>query len=656
MRLFLVISLVVLSGQLSAQNNGFAFGRISLKDLQTQSYAADTSAFAVVLNEFGEAYFDDLRDNNLVFEYHAVIKILKKEGLRLGDVVVDLRRQDNLKDLLRSAKATTYNFENGSLRETVMDPKSVHTVKVNDYWDEVKFAIPNVRVGSIIEFSYVTETPFIFNFKSWEFQSEIPKVRSEFWATIPANYLYNITLRGFLPLSKNENTLIKDCFTPGGGAKADCSRYKLVIDKVPAFIEEDYMTARSNFISKVNFELSEIVYFDGRKDRITKEWRDAEQELRTSDRFGQQLKRGKSVVDEEIDALLASESDPLKKAQKIYAFMQGWYNWDELYGKYSELGIKKAFDQRKGNVGDINLSLVAALRYAGIEADPVLLSTRANCLPTDIHPVLSEFNYVIAKANIADKEYLLDATDDFLPFGTIPERCLNGKGRVFSEKTSYWYDLKSPVRARERSLVNLKIGTDGIVKGSIERVYTGYDAVDTRKEIFAAGSDDNYFKKLKTDHKGIDLTGCKVDNPDDLNKPVTVRLEFEWSCYDDVQAQNFLFNPFVFNRITQNPFRSNERLYPVDFGTPQERTLMMTLEYPQEFQPAELPAKVGISLPNASARYGFEIKNEGNKITMQSYLTIAKPVFTSDEYHYLKELYAQIVANQQAELLFKKKL
>jgi hypothetical protein len=41
---------------------------------------------------------------------------------------------------------------------------------------------------------------------------------------------------------------------------------------------------------------------------------------------------------------------------------------------------------------------------------------------------------------------------------------------------------------------------------------------------------------------------------------------------------------------------------------------------------------------------------------MQSYLSIGKPVFTSDEYHYLKELYAQIVANQQTELLFKKKM
>lgn len=656
MRLFSFILLSALAGQLCAQiNNGFPYGSVFLKDVTMSDYPADTSASAVVLNEFGEAYFDNSRDNNLVFEYHAVIKILKVEGLKAGDVTIDLRRQEQSKEFLRYAKASSYNVENGSLKVTTLDQKSIHTVKLNNYWDQVKFAIPNVRVGSVIELSYATESPFIFNFRNWEFQSEIPKVRSEYWATIPGNYVYNISLKGYLKLSKNDNELIKDCFTPGGGASADCARYKWVMDKIPAFVTEDHMTARSNFVSMINFELSEVVYFDGRKDRVTKEWKDAEQELRSSDRFGQQLRRGKSIVDGHIDAVLANETDPLLKAQKIYSFIQKWYDWDEIYGKYSELGIKKAFDARKGNVGDINLSLVAALRYAGIEADPLVLSTRSNGLPTDIHPVLSDFNYVIAKAKIGDKDYLMDATDDFLPFGTIPVRCLNGKGRVFADKGSYWYDLKTPVRARRRSLLTMKLDTDGMVRGSFSRIYTGYDAIDERKEIFLAGSHDNYFKQLKSDHKGIELTGYKIENPEDLSQPVTVTLEFEWLCYENPQAQNFLFNPFVFDRITKNPFQSKERLYPVDFGSSQERSIMMTLEYPQGYQPEELPAKVGIALPNATAKYGFDIKNEGNKITMQSFLTIAKPVFTSDEYHYLKELYAQIVANQQTELLFKKK-
>lgn len=655
MRSFCFFILVVIAGPLHAQNNGFGYGRVTLQNVQMSGFPSDTSASAVVLNEFGESYFDDHRDNNLVFEYHVVIKILRKEGLDAGDVGVLLRRSDNRKEFLRYAKASSYNLENGSMKESVMDPKAVHTVKINQYYDEAKFAVPNVRVGSVIEIAYALESPFIFNFRNWEFQSHLPKIRSEYWATIPGNYLYNITFRGFLKLTQNKDELVKNCFNPGGSHWSDCLRYKWAIDNVPAFIEEDYMTARSNFISMINFELSEIVYFDGRKDRVTKEWKDAEQELRTSERFGQQLKRGKSIVDGHVDAVLATETDPLAKAHKVYDFIKNWYKWDEFYGIYSELGIKKAFDEHQGNVGDINLSLVAALRYAGIEADPLVLSTRNNGLPIELHPVLSDFNYVIAKARIGDKDYLLDAVDDFVPFGTIPERCLNGKGRVFGEKGSYWYDLKTSVKARKRSLIQMTLQPDGLIKGSVENVYTGYDAIDERKSLFNAGSNDKYFKDLKSSLSNIELTGYKIDNPDDLSKPVTVRLEFETMCFDDPQVQNFLFNPTLFDRIDKNPFKSKERLYPVDFGSAVERTTMLTLEYPEQYQLAELPAKVGIALPNATARYGYEVKNDGNKLSMQSFITIAKPVFTSDEYHYLKELYAQIVATQQTALLFKKK-
>ncbi|MGC3943567.1 MAG: DUF3857 domain-containing protein [Chryseolinea sp.] len=655
MRLLSAIILCALAGQLHAQNNGFPFGQVTLKDVTTLPNTKDTSAYAVVLNEFGEAYFDNLGEHNLVFEYHAVIKILKKEGLSLADFELDLRRGDHRKEFVRVAKATSYTLENGSMKGTPMDPKSIHTVKYNEHWDQAKFAIPNVRVGTVIEVYYEIESPFIWNFRNWEFQSDIPKLKSEYWATIPGNYIYNITLRGFVPLTKNENSLVKDCFTPGGGQRADCARYKWAIKNVPPFVEEDYMTAKSNFISMINFELSEIIYFDGRKDKITKEWKDAEQELRTSDRFGVQLKRGKSIVDGHIDAVVAKETDPLLKAKKIYSFIQGWYQWDDVYGIYSELGIKKAFDKQKGNVGDINLSLVAALRYAGIEADPLVLSTRANGIPTDLHPVLSDFNYVIARIKVGDKEYLLDATDDFLPFGTIPERCLNGKGRVFEDKSSYWYDIKTIVRARKRSLLNLKLDNQGMIRGTIEQVYSGYDAIDERKEIFASGSHEAYFKKWKSDHKTVEFTKCTVDNPEDLSQPVTVKLEFELSCFDDPKANNFLFNPFLFDRISRNPFRSDQRNYPVDYASALDRTLMMTLEYPEDFQLSELPGKIGLALPNGTAKYGYEVTNEGNKLTVQSFLTIGKPVFTATEYHYLKELYAQIVSNQQSEMLFKKK-
>lgn len=655
MRIFLAVPILILAGRVIAQNNGFAYGNISLRQLQMDSYPADTSASAVMLNEFGEAYISDAHHGNLVFEYHAIIKVLKKDGLKEADISIPLHHQDGRKEQLLEVKGTSYNIENGTRYEKHITQKDIHTSRVNEYWDEAAFAIPDVREGTVIEIAYSVESPFLYNFMPWEFQSKLPKVKSEYWATIPANYVYNITFKGYLKLAKNENMLVKDCFAPGGGGRADCGRYKWAMDNIPAFVTEEFMTAKSNFIAQIKFELSEIIYFDGRKDRFTKEWKDAEEELRASERFGLQLKKGKAIVEDHMGAEIMNETDQLKKAQKIYSFVQKWFVWNEEYGKYSETGIKKSFDAKRGNVGDINLTLLASLRYAGIEADPLVLSTRANGLPTDLHPVLSDFNYVIAKVAIDGKNYLLDATDDFLPFGTIPERCLNGKGRVVTDKSSYWHDLKTTTRARRRTLLNMTLDPQGVVHGKLERIYSGYEAINERRAIAEAGSKESYFKELKSELRGLELTSYEIENIEDIDKPLSVIVNFEWAAYTDPRADNFLFNPFPFDRITSNPFRSKERFFPVDFGSSLERTISMTLEYPENFELAELPNKLGLSLPNATGRYLFDIRNEGNKIVMQSSLTIGKPIFTSDEYHFLKELYAQIVANQQTELLFKKK-
>src|SRR5690606_13980299 len=96
-----------------------------------------------------------------------------------------------------------------------------------------------------------------------------------------------------------------------------------------------------------------------------------------------------------------------------------WFKWNQYYGKYSDEGIKRALEKRSGNVTDINLSLVAALSAAGVDAEAVVLSTRDNGMVNKLYPILSDFNYVIAKVNIDDQSYFLDATDPLLPFGLL---------------------------------------------------------------------------------------------------------------------------------------------------------------------------------------------------------------------------------------------
>jgi transglutaminase-like putative cysteine protease len=632
------------------QGNGFPYGQATYRELEIKQYDADSSAVALVLDEFGEAYIN--HEYNLVFEYHARIKILKPEGLSYGTFEIPLRKSEGRLEKILSVKGSSFNIENGSMKESKLEPKNIFTSNLSKYFDAKKFAIPNVKLGSVIEVQYVLESPFLYNFRSWEFQSEIPKLKSEYWCLIPANYIYNISLKGFLSLTTNESKRVTECFGPGNAA--DCARLKYGIKNIPAFREEDYMTAKSNFLSSVNFELSQINYFDGRKDRITKEWKDADEELRLNSEFGLQIKRGKDVLDKEVEKLVAGEQEELIKAKRIYGFIKEWYRWNNVYGKYSEFGIKKAFESKTGNVGDINLSLIAALKYAGLAVEPVLLSTRENGLVTELYPVLSDFNYVIAKVDIAGKTYLLDATDDFHPFGLIPERCLNGKGRVLGDKESYWYDLKPAERERTIAIVNVALSNTGM-KGSIQYSYTGYAGVNERRTIAQFSDLNEYVNAIKNRLEGLTVTDFKLENFDNDEKPLVVNLVIDVDMGDLSNGNAVVFSPFIIEQWKRNPFRSTERLYPVDFGAPLEEILILNLVYPSEYELDEIPPKVALAMPNNGGRYTFEIQNASNKLSMNNSLLIGKPVFSSHEYHYLKELFNNVIATQQTQLVFKKK-
>lgn len=658
MRVVLIALLLTsLSIAAVAQQYGFPFGKTLFDELTMTTYERDTSASAVVLNEFGNAYIES-ENYNLIFNYHVKIKILKKDGLSQADIAIPLYKSaSGKKEEIKDIKASTFNLVNNRIEESSLDVRNVFTEDLNKYWDQKKFALPNVRVGSVIEIVYTIESPFIFNFRKWEFQADIPKIQSEYWARIPGNYVYNITLKGFLKLTKNENSLISKCITIGSGynaGSADCAQYKFAIKNVPAFIEEDYLTAKSNYLSAINFELSEIRHFDGRVDKITKEWKDAELELKKEQRFGGQLRRGKDIS-QKINEIVAGISDPAEKARRIYNFIKTWYRWNETYGYFSEFGIKKAFDTKTGNIGDINLSLIAALNFGGLSADPMLLSTRKNGLPIELHPVLSDFNYVVARVVIGDQIIFLDASDPFLMFGMLPERCINGKGRVFTDKGSFWEELKPKEKSKKITMLNLSLEQDGSFIGTIEHTYYGYRSVDQRKYIASFNSIDEYLNSVKKKLPSTEILSHEVKGFDDFESNITEKFEVVIEGFDDLNKNNLLLNPFFTDKIESNPFKSNERLYPVDFGVPLERTMILTLNVPTEFELIGKPESNALVLPNSGGKFLFDITSRENQLQINYSLAINKTVFHSQEYQYLKELFSRIIQTQQSDLVFSRK-
>src|SRR6201996_1076460 len=347
----------------------FPYGNFSQQEIDMKKYDKDTSAHAVVLQEFGESRInlnsdDDLR---LFFYYHVRIKILDSKAFNKGNVEIPIYLGDN-NDFERvdDIKATTYyKDDNGNVQKSDLDSKNTYTVKQDKHWSTIKFAMPAMRNGSIIEYTYKLTSPYFYeNFRTWQLQDDIPKVYSEYLVHIPAYFNYKASIRGALKLTKNVAEIEDDCISIRG-VKNACSKITYGMANIPAFIEEDYMTSSKNFLSAIYFELEEFTSpYTGVKTRVTKEWRNIDEQLKISDGFGSQLKK-KDLFKDRIKPIIADKTN-IDKAKAVYTYVQKSFKWNDYIGIYSNDGIRTALNTHTGSIADINFSLVAALNEAGI--------------------------------------------------------------------------------------------------------------------------------------------------------------------------------------------------------------------------------------------------------------------------------------------------
>lgn len=639
-----------------AQIQDFRFGQISDMESKMKQYDQDSNAVAVVLYELGQAVFDLENLNLIYFQYYAKLKILKQEGKNYANFQVPLKKMGTRQENIKHIKASAFNLVGNAWRETSLKASDVYIENENEYNSTVRFTIPDVQIGSILEVSYQLETPFTFNFIPWEFQSDIPKIKSEFWGKYPAYYEYNATLRGNLKLSTNTVDVVKKCVggksNYGSGSSADCVQLKFGMDNIPAFKEEEHMTARKNFISGISFELRQLTQIMGTTNQITTTWKDAEQELLQHEFFGSQLKRTKNLLKDKISALKTENNNPLSLATAIHNYVKSTYRWNGNYGKYTDNGIKKTVEEKTGNIGDINLLLVGLLQESGLYAEPVLISTRSHGLPNKITPTLSDFNYVIARVNIEGKFYFLDGTNPLYPFGFVPEQCLNGQGRAL-QQTSSWIDVLPS--DKKRTAIDLKIEWpgEGPLKGKAIINHSGYAAYHMRKNYFSAINKDEFIQKRITQWPDLQIRNYTISNENDLDKPFIENFDL---TIEEITENNTLvfLQAFLIERMEKNPFLSSERYYPVDFGAPTEYLHLISIDFPKEFKPQDIPSNMALSLANGGGRYLFNINQLPGKITITNALVLNKSIYPVEEYPILRETYNHYIDKQQLQIVLKK--
>ena len=672
MRLLLVsLCLGLIPSVLFAQKPPVKFGDVTKEELAMTSYAKDSTASAVILADYGESSIVYRQNTGFSLDFVRTtrIKILTKEGLAWGDFSISLYKSKSDDEKLSALKAVTYNLENGKIIESKLKNDAVFRENSSANYDVVKLTCPNVREGSVVEITYKINSPFIFNFQDWTFQSTIPVVTSEYRAQIPEYFFYDRYVQGYIPLDVNEETRAQNSirltsFERSSGRVAQSTattdqidyqdhKFRWVANNVPAFKPEPYMTSVGDYVTKINFELASIKYPNEPIKQIMGSWADINKTMHESENFGAEI-TGNGFLKKVVEEVVAGKLSQEDIIASVTNYVKQNVVWDGSQRMFPSGSLKKTLENKKGTSADINLLLASMLEKAGITVYPVLLSTRNNGLLRVATPVVSQFNYVICLAKANDKSYLLDATERLLPLGMLPERCLNGQGFAVAKEGFQWVPLESKFKTRVLTSAELKLTENGALEGTLKLDCNGYEALKKRKKYLTDGEAE-YLKDF-IGSRQWDVRSTEIQNAKEIhNNFVGVHnLVINENMVD--AGEMVYLDPFVLSGLKENPFKSETREYPVDFGSPIEQTMLLKITIPDGYLIDELPKSKMISMPENAARYTYSAVQNGNIISLTSMFHINKSLFTQLEYPYLREFYNQVVAKQAEQIVLKKKL
>lgn len=633
---------LLLSNYALSQKSPYEFGDINNEDLQMSVYKHDSSASAVVLLDFGNGSFN-YRQGNIRLEYHLRLKILKSEGFEYADVEIPLSAGQKVSKL----KGVTYNLENGEITVTKLKKEDIFEEKVTKTNSIMKFTFPNVVVGSIIEYSYTIDIGSWTDLLPWSFQMDIPVRRSEFVIRIPNYFAYNIFTYGYEPI----DTYNRDEVTEAGGIYSTV--HKWICYNVPALKVEPYMPEKDHFISRIEFELQSINIPGSLSRTYLTTWEKFTEDLLEEDDY-EEVMGGNSYLSEPVKIATYGISEPVEKMIAIQNYVKNTRKWNGDNGYFLTVNLRQAFREEEGSSADINLLLIAMLREAGLDAAPLLLCTRDHGIIRDFtRPFVKYFNYVIAHVKIGGKEYLLDATEPFLPHTILPFRCMNDKGRLIRTSDSRWVNLTVNENNQIRTVYNVEIGDGGTITANVQIVSQGYEAFDKRKSLLSDGKEE-YIDMLEERQDNWDLKHHKFSNIENEDLALSENYEITIENAAEILGDILFFNPMMGEGESDNPFKLEERKFPIDFGYPRSINYVLVLKCPDDWQVDQMPQNQRLILPDKKAEFTYSVLVNEQVIQVMSDLKINKPLYNQTEYLELKNWYSLVVKKHTEQIVLKK--
>ena len=598
---------------------------------------------AVILKKNGHSYFGftETGPNTSVIS-HQIIKVLNKDGLDAANI--KFRTSGTVKKI----KAVTYNKKGKAWEETDFNKKDLFKEKVvgKKRLFDYKVPMPNVSAGSILEVLIEINYKGALFIDDWAFQDDYPVLSSTYRTVYPDDFVFSQQLVSNYPVEVHPHERTTQFLS---GRSFEATKYAFTALNLPPLNRnESYSPAPDFYSSHVEFNLTRINLPGMDQSQNISSYSDLTNNLIKSSNFGGHLDKSKDGILAGLAISIAPDAD-MANAKAIYESIQKKITCIKVYSMFPEKSPDETLKDKEGEVPDINMLLIAALREAKLKAFPLLAIMRRDGKPNPVIPVLGNLDYLLCAVEIDGKYIILDASRAELPFGMIPYSLLNGNGYIVDLVRQGWIPLQENAMHEEIYVANLSI-EDEEIKGTLMSKLDEYGAYS----YYYAENDEELSglqKKFK-DAIASDWKWGKCDFKEyESGDPIIVKGEIS----KEIDTDELIYiEPSLFKIFKENPFKEKERINPVDIPYKVRYKLLYNLAIPEGYVIEESPTSTKIMLPDDGGSFIYVVEEKANKLSINITFDLKKIYFSVEEYPILHEFFAKTYEQMENMIVLKK--
>jgi hypothetical protein len=618
---------------------------ITAQDREIKEVPGEPGASAIQL------FFADYRDDDVRYQffYHR-IKILTEEGKKYANVEIPISPRYHFDGI----KARTIHPD-GSIVEFTGKPFEKVRAKTRDIKLLAQtLTMPDVTVGSIIEYKYRYSWESLTFDSSWSVQHDLFTVKEHFWLK---GHSKQLQTKGYLlGVGTRLAYVVYGNVTPPHRTKTGA--IELEEENEPAFKNEEYAPPA--------WDLQPIIrFFYGGDEMISADafWQEfGRTHFDESERFI----GNRDSIRTAASAAVAGESEPEKKLHKLYSRAQATRNLSferrrsKLEDKKEELKPNEnagdVLDRGYGTHNDITRFFVALARAAGFDAQIVRAPNRKEFFFKPNYLVASQLASELAVVKLNGNDVFLDPGTEFCPFGLVRWIHTSDKGLRLNKSGGTFVVIPPATsdKSQLRRIAKAELGADGTLKGSLDVEIRGNGALERRLSALQE-DDEGRRKALEEEAKewlpeGAIATVDSMEGWESTEEPLQVRYKIEVPSFASLAGKRLLIPAALFRTTKQKvAFQHKDRKYPVYFPFAYNEMDNVILHVPDGYAAESVPVAQDVKL--TSTRFVTARSFANNQFVSKRALVVNGIIFRLSEYPELKGFFDKVQGADEEQLV-----